>query len=227
MGQSLKEKYTKKYLDTLQEKLYTAVICDILDELGYRDQAMTDDIAPLNGEDKLIGFAKTILSYDVCEMPDKPYEKEIEAIDSLKPGDVAVVSTGKSKSNGFWGELLATTAIARGSRGVVCEGAVRDIRQLKLMSDKFKVFSGGRNPLDSKGRCIVAEYDRPVLCGGVKVNPGDMVFGDIDGVVVIPQDIADEVLEKALKKVSGENEVRKDLRSGMMLKEAFAKHGIL
>jgi regulator of RNase E activity RraA len=223
----LRGKFPPDRLNQLGRQLYTAVLCDILDDLGHRDQALDSQIVPLDDQRTLIGFARTMLTHEVYELPKTPYETEIAAVDALLPGDVVVVSTNRSRNNGFWGELMATAAVARGARGVVLEGAVRDIRRLREFGDTFPVFAAGRNPLDSKGRCLVSDFDRPVRCGGVLVHPGDLIFGDVDGVVAVPRDVVDVVVAKALDKVSGENAVRDDLRRGMLLKDAFAKHRIL
>jgi len=209
----------------IEKELNTAVLCDILDSLDYRNQAMRGNLYPLKEEYKLAGRAKNILAYDVFSPPEKPYETEIEAVDSIKEGEV-IVCSNSSCSNGFWGELMATAAIARGARGVIVDGAIRDIKQLKEMED-FKVFTKGRNPLDSKGRCLVSAYDVPISCDGVLVNPGDIIFADIDGIVVIPEKLADEVFEKAFKKLSGENKVREELKKGRSLKEVFREYQIL
>ena len=177
--------YTKETLDRMQKELGTAVLCDILDDLGYRHQAMDGGLYPLEEDYKLVGVARTVLAYDVYEQPKEAYATEIEAVDSLKEGDIAVC-VNKSCNNGFWGELMTNAAIARGARGAIIDGAIRDITQIKALRDSFKVFTRGRNPLDSKGRCLVADYDCPVVCGGVEVHAGDLVFGDIDGIVVVP-----------------------------------------
>ena len=220
-------KFTKEYFDKIQLELSTAVICDILDDMGYRSQAMDGRIFPIDDDYKLVGTAKTLLAYDVYEMPEKPYETELEAMDSLKEGDVVVACTNNSSSNGFFGELMATASIARGARGAVIDGTVRDIRQLKALGDKFQLFAAGRNPLDSKGRCLVADYDCPVLCGGILVNPGDIIFADVDGIAVVPAGIAEEVFTRSFEKVSGENKVRLELQQGAMLKYVFEKYQIL
>lgn len=221
-----------KIFDSIEEELHTAVICDILDELGYRDQAAHGIIEPIEEDYRLYGKVKTILSYDVNEMPESPYQTEIEAVDTIEPGDVVVIGTNHfggtgNFSNGIWGELMATAAIGHGGRGVVLDGAVRDVAQLKKMGDKFKVFAAGKNPLDSKGRCLVAGYNVPIICDGVKVKPGDFVFADVDGVVFIPAQVHDEVIKRALEKNQKENGMREDLLEGMPLKEAFKKHKIL
>lgn len=218
--------FTKEYLDKIQKELNTAVLCDILDDLGYRNQAMDGSLYPLKEDDKLVGVARTVLAYDVYEQPEEAYATEIEAVDSLREGDVAVCAD-PSCNNGFWGELMTNAAIARGARGAIIDGAIRDITQIKALSDQFKMFTKGRNPLDSKGRCLVAAYDCPITCAGVRVCSGDLVFGDIDGVVVVPAGIVDTAVEKAFEKIAGENLVRDALRSGMLLKDAFTKYHIL
>ena len=173
-----------------------------------------------------------MLTYDVVQIPEQPYVTEIEAVDQICPGDVIVIGTNhfghtKNFSNGFWGELMATAAIGHGGRGVILDGAVRDVVQLKALGDRFQVFAAGRNPLDSKGRCLVADYDCPIVCDGVQVNAGDYVFADVDGVVFIPENVFDVVIEKTLEKLSIEDGMRKDLLNGESLKEAFARHKIL
>lgn len=218
--------FTKEYLDKIQKELNTAVLCDILDDLGYRNQAMDGSLYPLKEDDKLVGVARTVLAYDVYEQPEEAYATEIEAVDSLRESDVAVCAD-PSCNNGFWGELMTNAAIARGARGAIIDGAIRDITQIKALSDQFKMFTKGRNPLDSKGRCLVAAYDCPITCAGVRVCSGDLVFGDIDGVVVVPAGIVDTAVEKAFEKIAGENLVRDALRSGMLLKDAFTKYHIL
>ena len=218
--------YTKEYLDKIQKELNTAVLCDMLDDLGYRHQAMQGNLYPLEEDYKLVGVAHTILAYDVFEQPTQAYATEIEAVDALKPGSIAVC-VNKSCNNGIWGELLTNAAIARGARGAIIDGAIRDITQIKALRDQFMIFTKGRNPLDSKGRCLVAKYDCPIMCDGVKVNPGDLIFGDIDGIVVVPSEVAETAVERAFEKIAGENLVRDALRSGMLLKDAFAKYGIL
>ena len=220
------KKFTKEQMNEFEEKLSTAVICDILDDLGYRNQTMRGNLYPLNENYKLIGHAKTILAYDVYEMPKEAYKTEIEAIDSISDGDVAVCAAS-SRNNGFWGELLTTVAIKHGGRGAIVDGAIRDIRQIREMEKDFRVFTAGRNPLDSKGRCIVADYDCPVECDGVLVHPGDMIFGDIDGIVVVPHTIMEQVFELASKKINSENLVRKELLGGRTLADVFDEYGIL
>ena len=124
-----------------------------------------------------------------------------------------------------WGELLSTASQARKAAGCVTDGLVRDVRLIREMG--FPVFAGGIGPLDSKGRGMVMAIDVPVECGGVPVRPGDWIFGDVDGVVVIPGDIAEKVLALALEKVAQETTVRDELAAGESLASVFARHQIL
>jgi regulator of RNase E activity RraA len=211
--------------EMMEDKLYAAVISDALDQVGYRNQTMHHKIRPLYMEAVAVGRAMPVLCVDVYEVPDQPYQMEIAAVDSLKPNDVLVCSTNYSTRNCFWGELLSTAARVRGARGAIVEGFIRDIKQIIEM--QFPVFMTGISPVDSSGRGDVIAYNVPIECGGVKVNPGDIVFGDYDGVVVIPQKVENKVIEAALEKVSGENRTRDELLKGSTLKAVYDKYGIL
>ena len=211
--------------EMMKEKLYAAVISDALDQVGYRNQTMHHDIRSLYMEAVAVGRAMPVLCVDVYEVPDQPYQMEIAAVDSLKPNDVLVCSTNYSTRNCFWGELLSTAASVRGARGAIVEGFIRDTKQITEM--QFPVFMTGISPVDSSGRGDVIAYNVPIECGGVKVNPGDIVFGDYDGVVVIPKKVENKVIEAALEKVSGENRTRDELLKGSTLKAVYDKYGIL
>jgi 4-hydroxy-4-methyl-2-oxoglutarate aldolase len=208
--------------------LYTAVLSDVLDEMGYPHQAMRPFVRPLDESLSFAGRARTGLYTDTYSvlLGENPYELEIELVDDLKPGDVAVFACGGPTDRiAPWGELLTTAARARGAAACVTDGLVRDVRQIRNM--RFPVFHGGIGPLDSKGRGRMIEMDRPVMCGGVRVSVGDTVFGDVDGVVVVPRAIADEAFAKARDKVASENRTRDELREGRLLAEVYAKYGVL
>lgn len=211
--------------EMMKEKLYAAVISDALDQVGYRNQTMHHGIRPLYMQAVAVGRAMPVLCVDVYEVPDQPYQMEIAAVDSLKPNDVLVCSTNYSTRNCFWGELLSTAANVRGARGAIVEGFIRDTKQIVEM--QFPVFMTGISPVDSSGRGDVIAYNIPIECGGVKVNPGDIVFGDYDGVAVIPKAVENDVIEAALEKVSGENRTRDELLNGSTLKAVYDKYGIL
>lgn len=212
-------------LENIETGFYTAVLADALDELGQHDRAMREYLRPLAPEMKFAGYARTILCQDTFYTPSDPYSLEIEAIDSLLPGEVAVVSTGESKRNAPWGELLSTASRARGARGAVIDGLVRDVRAIQNLG--FPVFTAGIKPVDSKGRGIVVDYNVPVQCGGIVVTPGDLIVGDFDGIVAIPADLIDETVKLAREKISKENYSRQDLLAGAYLAEVYAKYGVL
>jgi len=209
----------------IESNLYTAVIADSLDELGYRQQAMRQDLRPLFPNTCFAGWARTIACVDVFHVPEDPYAKEIEAVDSVLAGEVVVVSTAESKRNAPWGELLSTAARARGARGAVIDGMVRDVRKIEALG--FPVFASGIKPVDSKGRGIVVDYNVPVDCGGVLVSPGDLVFADYDGVIVIPAEVLPEAIRLAADKVARENHTRDELMRGAYLRDVYEKYGVL
>ena len=207
--------------------LYSAVLSDVLDSLGHTEHAMLPHVRPLDDSLVMFGRARTGLYMEVyTKTPgENPYELEIALIDDLKPDEVAVLACPDSPRVAPWGELLSTASKARGAVGCVTDGLVRDIRLIREMD--FPVFAGGIGPLDSKGRGTVMRIDIPVVCGGVRVESGDWLFGDADGVVVIPEDLAHRAIEEALAKIEGENRTREELEGGAFLKDVFARHGIL
>jgi 4-hydroxy-4-methyl-2-oxoglutarate aldolase len=208
-----------------EQNLYTAVVSDAMDQLGYRSQAMREYLRPVHGRSAFAGWARTISCVDIHHVPEDPYGIEIEAVDSLLPGEVAVVGTHKSLRNAPWGELLSTAARARGARGAVIDGLVRDV--LKIEQLGFPVFASGIKPVDSMGRGVVTAYNVPVECGDVLVHPGDFIFADFDGVVAVPKAIVKQVIELASDKVRRENSSRSELMQGAFLRDVFQKYGVL
>jgi 4-hydroxy-4-methyl-2-oxoglutarate aldolase len=208
--------------------LSAAVLSDVMDALGLARRAMKPFVRPLDEALVLAGRARTGLympSY-ALRKNENPYEVEIALVDDLKAGEVVVLAcNGPTDRIAPWGELLSTASVARGAVGCVTDGLVRDVRQIREMS--FPVFHGGIGPLDTKGRARMVDRDVRVECAGVSIDPGDIVFGDVDGVVVIPQTHEREVLKKALEKVTGENKTRDALRKGERLAKVFKRLGIL
>ena len=216
-------------LDPTQlRSLSAAILSDVMDSLGLRDQAMKPFMRPLDDASLLVGRARTGLympTYTLRE-GENPYEVEIALVDDLQPGEVVVLAcNGPSERIAPWGELLSTASVARKAAGCVTDGLVRDVRQIRAMG--FAVFTGGIGPLDTKGRARMVDRDVRVECAGVQIDPGDIVFGDVDGVVVIPQAQERQVLSKALEKVTGENHTRDALRTGEPLASVFKRFGIL
>ncbi len=209
----------------IKQHLYVAAVCDILDELGYRNQAMHQRLRPLLPDKANCGFigrAKTIRWMETDHIADDPYGLEIEVMDSLKKGDVAIHSTDHGGSNAPWGELMSTVAKRNGAAGCVCDSQIRDC--IKIIELGFPVYYAGIRPLDSKGRAIVNAYDVPVRCGEVLVHPGEIIFADFDGIVVVPKKVEDDVFQKAQEKVKRENLSRKELMEGRSLREVYDKY---
>lgn len=216
-----------KYLQ-YKEKLdacYSAVLMDVMDAMGYRIQCMDPSIRPLNHSMKAWGEAVTIYQEAVTEVPAKPFQLEMELIDDLEPGQIVVAQCNAENLSAFWGGLLSNAAVGRGASGVVTDGGARDYHEITELG--FPVFCRGLIPYDSQGRMDGKERNIPVVCGGIRVCPGDLVYADVDGVVVIPGKIAPEVIEKAWQKVQGENTVREELRAGAGIVKTFEKYGIL
>lgn len=205
--------------------IYTALVCDIMDALGYRAQAFEHTIRPTTENTWFAGPAVTLDAYANSEPVDDPYKHIFAAYEQVSKGDVFVIATNGELRAGLWGELLATAAVARGVNAVVTDGLVRDVRQMNAM--KFGCFCRGFSPLDSAGRCYPTSVNKPVTCGGVLVQPGDLILADSDGVAVIPAAIQQEVFTKASEKLAGENIVRDELASGRSPREVFNQYGIL
>jgi 4-hydroxy-4-methyl-2-oxoglutarate aldolase len=211
----------------MRKHLYVPAVCDVLDSLGSRDRAMQERLRPLDPSHcVIVGRARTFRWMDTDYVVDTdPYGLEIAAMDSLGPGDVVVHSTDAAGTNAPWGELMSTVAKRNGAVGCVCDSNIRDCQ--KIIAMEFPVFYAGIRPLDSLGRGRVMAYDVPVRCGGVLVNPGELVFADFDGVVVLPRDMEDEVLARAFDKVTKENHSRRDLLNGDSLRTVFDRYGVL
>jgi len=207
------------------ETLYTAVAADVLDSLGHRQQTLSAGIRAMTPARQVSGRVFTAKAEAVDSIPPEPYKLEMAAIDAMTAGDVLVVDADHNRQSAFWGELLSTACRAKGVRGAVMSTCTRDLWALEKM--EFPVFAIGRTPADSNGRIDVTAIGEPITIDGVRIENGDYLLGDPDGVVIIPAAALDETLRLAQEKVSGENTVRDDLANGMPVTEAFAKHGIL
>ena len=209
------------------DQLNPAILSDVLDDLGITNQVMSIGMRPLDESLTLCGRARTGAYMEVPYLEEgiNPYRLEIALVDDLRQNDVAVLSCGGSSRIAPWGGLLSTAAKARGSAGCVTDGYVRDIIEVRRLG--FPVFAGGVAPLDSKGRGQIMSTDVPVICDGVRVCPGDLVVGNADGVVAVPQEYEVDVMAKAFEKHTGEDNSIKELREGSYLRDVFDKYGIL
>lgn len=208
----------------LKDKLYTPVIGDILDQMGYTKQFLPFEIQPMRAEMKVVGRAMTVVVEDVSGFQGKPFGLLTEALDQLESNEVYLARGAKAQC-ATWGEILTATAKLRGSVGAVVDGFHRDTPQ--ILTQDFPVFSRGSYAQDSGPRGKVTEFRVPVKIGQVDIQPGDIVFGDVDGVLIIPQVAEAEVIERALEKASTENVVRNAIENGMSATKAFATYGVL
>lgn len=214
-------------LAEIREKLFAAVLSDCLDDIGLTRQALPSWVRPLDESLVMVGRARTAAFMEVYHVAEgtNPYELEIALIDSLKPDDIPVFACSNPLRIAPWGSLLSTAAAKRGAAGALMDGCVRDIKQVRTMG--FPVFHAGIAPLDSKGRGKIMAIDVPIECGGVAVATGDLIVGDADGVVVVPQAVEDKVLALAMEKTTGERHTLRDLEQGDTLAEVYARYGVL
>jgi len=213
----------------MREHLYVPAVSDILDSLGYPNQAMHPRLRPLLPDIRNCGFvgrARTV-NWVATEyiVEEDPYGKEIDVIDSIRPGDVLLHSTDYSGRIAPWGELMSTIAKLKGAAGCVCDALVRDC--VRIIDMGFPVYYAGIGPLDSKGRGLVIAYDVPIRCGEVIVHSGELVFADYDGIVVVPQEVEKEVLALGQEKVGKENITRQELLRGRSLREVYNTYHVL
>ncbi len=212
-------------LDEMRRTLYSAVVCDALDALGYRKQSpLLRFPVRTTAAGVLVGRCKTTLWEDSAGADPDPYAEELAAVDSCTADDVVIVAA-RSLRSGTWGELLSTAARNAGCVGAIVDGCVRDVAMMRAMG--FAVFARSTSPRDSRDRQRVIEYDVPVEIEGVTFRPGELVFADEDGVVVVPRQIEREALESAWKKVHEESEVREAIAAGMKAAEAYARYRVL
>lgn len=212
-------------IDTIRDRLNSAVVSDILDALGHREHALDPRIVPLDGASRLVGPVMTVRVEEVSTIPEDPYRGEIAALDDLRDGEVAFVAGGATGRAALWGELFSNAARARGAAGVVIDGLVRDRAGIRAVG--FPVFARGSLPLDCNGRTAFTGHRVPVTCCGLLIHDGDVLVADDDGIVLIPSRLLAKVVEGALAKVDGENRARDAIRGGMKMREAFDTFRVL
>jgi len=219
--------------DLTQHRLFTCVVGDVMDKLGLQHQFLPPQIQPLRPGMIVVGRAMPVLSVDVFtetiagsanKLMEKPFGLMLEALDDLHKNEV-YVNTGSSARNALWGELMSTRARKLGSRGAVLNGYVRDT--IAIVKMDFPTFGFGSYGQDSAPRYKVVDYRIPIEIAQVRVRPGDILFGDIDGVLVVPVEAEAEVFVRALEKARGEKLVKKAIEEGSSAVEAFEKYGIM
>lgn len=226
-------KNDKELFGLMRGTLFTAVVGDIMDTLGYLHQFVSPAIKPLRPDMVVAGRAMPVLEADVYEMRsssgrtsvgEQPFGIMFEALDSLQEDEV-YITTGSSLRYALWGGLMSTRAMHLRAAGAVLDGFVRDSGE--ILSLGFPTFSHGTYAQDQGPRGKVIDYRAPIEFHGVRVNPGDIVYGDRDGLLIIPQAIEQEVIGRALEKVATESDVRRAISDGMSTVEAFEKFGVM
>ncbi|MDP6126272.1 MAG: RraA family protein [Candidatus Latescibacteria bacterium] len=217
-----------------RKELFTAVLGDVMDTMGLKQQFLPPAVQPLETAMVVVGRAMTVLVADCVdpgdhtssngEVMNRSFGLMLDALDDLKPGEIYVCA-GASPNYALWGELMSTRAMKLGAVGAVLDGFTRDT--LGILEMRFPVFCHGQYGQDQGPRGKVVDFRVPVEMGGTRIEPGDILVGDVDGVCVVPRHVEDDVFTAALEKVRGENLVREALEAGMSATEAFEKYGIL
>lgn len=217
----------------LREKLFTAVVGDIMDVLGYKTQFLPPQVQPLRNDMIVVGRAMPVLEMDdqggegpnrKSEVVNRPFGLMLSALDDLQPGEVYICS-GSSPTYALWGELMSMAASNRGSTGAVVNGYSRDTRG--ILAQNFPCFSWGRYSQDQRPRGKVVDFRCTIQFGKVTVRPGDLVFGDLDGVCIVPREIETETIQRAWEKAHGERRVFEAIKTGMKAQESWDKFGIM
>ena len=216
-----------------RKELFTALVGDVMDKMGYLHQFLSQRIKPLTPQMVVIGRAMPVLEADVfaerapqnhLPVMDVPFGLMFEALDSLQPGEVYICS-GASPKYALWGGLMSTRARHLGAAGAVVDGFHRDTPEILRLD--FPTFSCGSYAQDQGPRGKVLDYRLPIEFNGIRVCPGDIVFGDLDGVIIIPREAEEEAFRLAIEKARGEKLVKKALEAGMSTVDAFAKYKIM
>jgi len=221
-------KSNKAALTRRLKKLFVPIVSDVLDEMGVTGNVFPPDLRPIRPRVKVAGFALTARTERYADFTKVNLEEWIDVmirmLEAAQPLDVFVVSTGNSIHAASWGELMSNAAQSRGAVAAVTDGAVRDVPRILSMRPSFPVYARAHNPADAKGRLKYVEYNILVECAGIKVNPADIIFGDLDGVACIPSADAVTVIQRSEEKLSKEHQFRRAVRRGVPVSEAFAKY---
>lgn len=206
-------------------RLYTGAIADMLDKRGFRDQVLPHYVTAFTHANRVAGPAFTGRGFPCAETTSDDTPVRLGMLDSITPDTVSVWSCGGSLDCAHWGEIMSTAARERGCVGAVLDGGVRDVDFINAMN--YPVFARFKSPASSIGRWEIKDYQVPVKIGNTVIHPGDFVFGDVDGVVVVPKDATFEILVAAEDIFERESGMRRELRSGVSIKDAYAKYGSL
>lgn len=218
---------SEKYdLKELSEKLYSGLICDVLDYFSYRKQSFTSTFQITAPNAVVFGRAFPVQAERVDHMVENALVNQCASIDQVKEGDVYVLATKDEDFDGaVWGEIMSTGVRAHGGVGAIINGMLRDTKFVQKMD--FPVLYRGHMPTTSKGRTEITAWNVPITIEGITVNPGDLIFADVDGVVVIPQEVEDQVIERCLHIMANEDITRERIAGGASVEETYMQIGTI
>lgn len=202
----------------------SAIVADALDASGLRDQVVDPRVQPVFHGARVVGRAFPVLVVDDDETPDEPYAGEMDALAAMMPGDVGMYAVAGNNRAAAWGELFSCGAIGRGAVGALVDGCIRDSRQIEELG--FPVFAAGRSPLDTLARARVSEFGAPITFAGQRVERGDVVVADADGIVIVPQALIVDVASFVASKHVLERAARDDLMAGANIRDVWATYGV-
>jgi regulator of RNase E activity RraA len=208
----------------MRQHLFSSIIGDVLDLEGEHHQWLPAQCRPLSPEMVVVGRAMTVLEADVFHIGSSPFGKMLEALDSLQPNEI-YIAAGCAPRYALWGELMSTAARKRGAAGAVLAGYARDVRGIREMG--FPTFCYGSYGQDQRGRGQVIDYRVPLEIESVRIKPGDILLGDVDGVVVLPEEMEEAVVSRALEQVRKEKTARTMLLNGARAQDVFTETGVL
>jgi 4-hydroxy-4-methyl-2-oxoglutarate aldolase len=214
----------KELFELIAADLYTPVVGDVLDILKRWHQFLPPEIRPLLASMKVVGRAMSVQISDAWGFQERPFGRLTEALDQIDKNEI-YIATGGRLNCAAWGEILTSTARTRGGAGAIIDGYHRDTP--RVLEQNWPVFSRGSYAQDAGVRSAIVDFRCPIEIEGTQICPGDLIFGDLDGVVVVPRAIEEEVVTRALEKARAEKLVRKDIEAGMSSTNAFTKYGIL
>jgi regulator of RNase E activity RraA len=215
-------------LDNIRERylrLYTGAIADMVDKSGHRNQVLPCYITPFTTANRVAGLAFTVQGYPCADTESNDMATRLAILDSMTPGTISVWACGGSMDCAHWGEIMSTAVRQRGCTGAVVEGGLRDVDYVNAMN--YPVFARYKSPATSLGRWEIKAHQVPIKIGNTVIHPGDFVFGDVDGVVIVPAALTLEVLKAAEEIYEREAKMRAELRQGLSVQSAFEKYGAL
>ena len=219
--------------ELIRAELFTAVVGDIMDKLGFTHQFLPPRIQPLRPDMVALGRAMTVLEADVFEERSTSANNPVmaqafglmfAALDDLKRNEVYICA-GASPRYALWGELMSKRALKLGAAGAVVDGYLRDTKAILALN--FPAFAYGSYAQDQGARGKVIDFRVPIEIEGLRIQPGDIIFGDVDGVLVVPREAEEDIIRGAIEKARGEKLVAKAIEAGMSAGEAFRKFGIM